>query len=119
MKLANLVRTIAVAALIASGSGAVLATQHGGHGGQSTPPGAQGSSPATRTGKARGRIVEVDRNSITVETQNKGKTERIVCLIDGKTKLKGELAAGVEVAVNFREESGAKIATKIEVKKEK
>ena len=119
MKLAVLIRTIAVTALIARGSGALLAAQHGGHGGQSNPPTAPNSFSATRTGKAKGRIVEVDRNSITVETQNKGKTERVICLIDGKTKLKGELADGAEVTVNFREESGARIATKIEVKKQK
>lgn len=116
MKRVLLVVAIAVAGT-GLGAGYIAALpQHGGHGGHST---ASESLPSVRTGKIKGKIVEVDETSITVETQEKGKPVRTTCLIDPRTKTKGNPAAGEEVVVKYREEEGRKTATSIEIKKPK
>ena len=88
--------------------------QHGGHGGSSTP---MPSVPEVRTGKTTGKVVEVNDNSITVETNIQGETLKATYLIDRRTKTNGTPAVGQEVVVKYREERGVLVATNIEVKK--
>lgn len=116
-------RAILVLAILVVGTGLgaghiAALPQHGGHGGGGHSP-AMESVPSIRTGKLKGKIVEVDETSITVETQEKGKPVRTTCLIDPRTKTKGNPAAGEEVVVKYREEEGRKTATSIEIKKPK
>jgi hypothetical protein len=75
--------------------------------------------PQVRTGKVTGKVVDVNDNSITVETNKKGQTLKATYLIDGRTKAKGTPAVGQEVTVKYREDRGAQVATNIEVKKTK
>lgn len=101
------------------GPGIPVATaQHGGHsgggGGMSMP-----SVPAVRTGKVKGRLVQASPESITVETEKKGQTERSTYMLNERTKKKGDLEAGAEVVVKYREEPGAPVATSVEAKKPK
>ncbi len=116
MKSTFLVGVVAVTFFLAGMGSTVALAQHSGHGGlaPSSPP-----TPVVQTGKMKGKIVEVDSNSITVETQKGGRTERITCLIGGNTKTKGELHLGADVVVKYREEQGIKTATSVEVKKAK
>lgn len=116
MKLRNTVRTLILATFVASLFGPSVLAQHGGHGGGTMPP---STMPVVRTGKVKGTIVEFTSTSVTVEKEKSKQTERIVCLIDGQTKVKGELAVGAQVVVKYRVEESAKIATSVEVKKPK
>lgn len=116
MKLRNTVRTLILATFVASLFGPSLLAQHGGHGGGTMPP---STMPVVRTGKVKGTIVEFTSTSVTVEKEKSKQTERIVCLIDGQTKVKGELAVGAQVVVKYRVAESAKIAISVEVKKPK
>ena len=97
--------------------GFVALAQHGGHGGggdYSAPPTV---SESVRTGKAKGKVVEFDRTSLTLETQKKGRAVRATYMVDDRTKTKGNLEVGAEVEVKYREMPGMFMATSIEVKK--
>ena len=88
---------------------------HGGGGGDYSPP--PNMSESVRTGNAKGKVVEFDRTSLTLETQKKGRAVRATYLIDAGTKTKGNVEAGAEVEVKYREMPGMFMATSVEVKK--
>lgn len=94
----------------------VARAQHAGHGGgdYSPPPTA---SEYVRTGKAKGKVVEFDRTSLTLEMQKKGRAVRATYMVDVGTKTRGSLEVGAEVEVKYREMSGMFMATSVEVKK--
>ncbi|MBI4441805.1 MAG: hypothetical protein HY649_00360 [Acidobacteria bacterium] len=95
----------------------VALAQHAGHGGggdYSPPP---NMSEYVRTGKAKGKVVEFDRTSLTLEMQKKGRAVRATYQIDDRTKMKGNFEVGAEVEVKYREVPGTFFATSIEVKK--
>ncbi len=46
------------------------------------------TAPVEQTGKAKGRIVEIQQNAITVVTQQKGRTKKLTYIIDGQTTTK-------------------------------
>ena len=116
MKSTVLIEALLVAVLLVGIGSSVVRAQHAGHGDPSFPfP----SAPAVRTGKAKGKIVEFDRTSITLETEQKGRTETVTYLVGDRTKIKGDLTPGADVVVKFREEDGGRMATSIEVKKAK
>ncbi len=116
MRSTILVGAVAVTFFLAGMGSTVALAQHSEHGGAppSSPP-----APVVHGGKVKGKIVAVDSSSITVETQKAGGTERITCLIDSRTKTKGDLPIGAEVVVKYREEQGIRTATSVEVKKAK
>jgi hypothetical protein len=116
MKLRNVVRTLILATFGASLFGPPVLAQHAGHGGGTMP---SPTMPAVRSGKVKGTIIEFTSTSVTVEKEKSKQTERIVCLIDGQTKVKGKLAVGAQVVVKYREQENANIATTVEVKKPK
>lgn len=93
--------------------------QHGGHGGHGGGDMSMPSVPVVKTGKVKGKIVQVNPESITVEMEKKGQTERTTYMFDGRTKKKGDLEAGTEVVVKYREVRGAPVATSVEAKKPK
>jgi len=108
---------VAAVIFIAFLSQFVALAQHAGHGGggdYSPPP---NMSEYVRTGKAKGRVVEFDRTSLTLEMQKKGQAVRATYLIDAGTKTKGNVELGAEVEVKYREVPGTFFATSIEVKK--
>ena len=109
---AMLVRVAVAAALLAAIAGPSAWAQHSGH---SAPPSTQGAW----FGKAKGKVVQLDQNSITIEREKKGKTEKILFLITDRTDIKGVLGPGADVTVQYREESGNRTAAKIEVQKPK
>ena len=74
----------------------VALAQHAGHGGDYSPP--PNMSESVRTGKAKGKVVEFDQHSLTLEMQKKGQAVRAKYLIDVGTKTKGN----VEVALRWR-----------------
>ena len=106
---------LATVALVAVLSGPSVAWAQHDHGSSTPMP----SMPQVRTGKVTGKVVDVNDNSITVETNKKGQTLKATYLIDGRTKAKGTPAVGQEVTVKYREDRGAQVATNIEVKKSK
>jgi hypothetical protein len=110
---AMLVRVAVAAALLAATTGPSVWAQHPGH--SDPPPSAQGAW----FGKAKGKVLQFDQNSITIEREKKGKTEKILFLITDRTDIKGVLEPGADVTVHYREESGSRTATKIEVQKAK
>ncbi len=116
MRSTILAGAVAVTFFLAGMGSTVAPAQHSGHGGlaPSFPP-----TPVIQTGKMKGKIVEVDASSITVETQKAGRTEKVICFIGDRTKTKGELRVGADVVVKYREEQGVRTATTIEVKKAK
>jgi|GEM_PF-6599256 len=116
MKRAILVLTTAAVALLVGWDVTPVAAQHAGHGG---PPAPTGRASTARTGKDKGKVVELDRSSITVEIQRKRSTERVTYLLGDRAEIKGDLQPGTDVVVHYREEFGSKTATRIEVKKSK
>lgn len=116
MKRTILIRTAVLAVFMAAFDNSVALAQHTGHGGHSSSPEAV---YVVHTGKTKGRVVEVDKNSVTVETQQKRGVTQDTFQIADATKIKGNLSAGADVVIKYRHASGAKIATSIEVKKAK
>lgn len=97
----------------------VARAQHAGHGGGDYSPPPTVSEPF-RTGKAKGKVVEFDRTSLTLEMQKKGRAVRTTYRIDAATttiQTKGKVEVGAEVEVKYREVPGTFFATSIEVKK--
>lgn len=95
----------------------VMSRAHdGAHGpSASAPP----SIPEVRTGKTTGRVLEINDNTITVETKKKDQALKATYIIDQKTKTKGSPEVGQDVVVKYREERTGPVATNIEVKKAK
>lgn len=113
----SIIAKVVVVAVLVGGIGSLrLLAQHAGHGGYSSSP-----QPAevTRTGKIKGKVVEINQNSIGVETEQRGRTETVFYFIDARTKIKGNLEVGESVVVKYREEYSVRTATSIEVKKSK
>ena len=111
-----MVEAVALTIFLAGTGGSVALAQHSGHG-VPVPP--SPAAPVVQTGKLKGKVVDFDPTSITLETQKKGRTERVICLIGAGTKTRGDLQIGADVVVKYREEAGNKMATSIEVKKTK
>ena len=116
MKSTMLLNAVAVSVLVAAVEAPLAVAQHSGHEMPSVPSPA---APVARTGKAQGRILELSNTSITLETQRKGRAEKVTYLMGGETKRKGDLGVGADVVVRYREERGNNIATSVEAKKQK
>lgn len=111
MKQATLIGFVMLAVFL-MGPGNPVWAQHTGHGSSPMP-----ATEAAKTGQVKGSTVEVDKTAITVKMDHKGMDHRETYQITGQTKIKGNLAAGSEVVVKYREQQGVKIATDIEVQK--
>lgn len=77
------------------------------------------TQPNIKTGKFTGKVIAIDRESLTVETQRKGQAESHTLRLTDQTKTKGEVSVGSEVKVNYREETSGQIATSVQAKKQK
>lgn len=101
-------------------SGSVALGQHGGHGGHGGHGSySDGAAARVRTGKVRGTVVRLEGTSVVVESEARGRVTTMVLLLDGSTRVKGDLTTGSEVTVKYRDEYGVVTATKIVVKKAK
>lgn len=109
--------TIASCAIAAVLITPMMSRAHDGAHGPSAP--LPTSVPEVRTGKTTGRVVQIDENTITVETIKKNQALKATYLIDQKTKTKGSPEVGQDVVVKYREERTGPVATNIEVKKAK
>ncbi len=115
-QMGNIQRTTApVAAVLLFSSISFALPQHD-HGGHSGHGGATYPAPQIRTGKERGRVVSQDENSIKLEITRKGKTVEMAFFLTGNTERRGEVQAGSEVELRYREENGRLLATSIKVK---
>ena len=103
--------------VVVGATNSVVLAQHAGHGGGGSPP--PMSAPAVQTGKVKGRIVEIQQNAITVETQQKGRLVKLTYLIDGQTTTKGSPVVGGEVVLKYQGGLGMEKATSIEMQKPK
>lgn len=113
----SIIAKVVVVAVLVGGIGSLrLLAQHGGHGGYSSSP---QPGEIARTGKIKGKVVEVSQNSIGVEAKQKGRIEKVSYFIDAHTKIKGNLEVGESVVVKYRQEYSVRTATSIEVKKSK
>lgn len=119
MKNGTLLGGIVAVALIFSIGNFVALAQHAGHGSGGMGDYSPSPAPAVRSGKAKGKVVEFDRTSLTVEMQRKGRAEKATFLINDRTKTKGNLEVGAEAVVKYLEEMGVSTATSVEVKKPK
>lgn len=119
MKNKTLVKLIVAVVLISPVGSLVALAQHGGHGGGGDYSPAPNMSESVRTGKTKGKVVEFDRTSLTLETQKNGRSVRATYMIDERTKMKGNLEVGANVEVKYREMPGMFMATSVEVKKPK
>jgi hypothetical protein len=114
MKNTKLVEALMATLFVAGIGGSPTLAQHAGHGAHSSSPQA---NQVAGTKKIKGRIVEIDRNSIAVETQQSGRTETVIFYLQPRTEIKGDLEAGANVVVKYREDDKIKFATSIEVKR--
>lgn len=114
------VGVVGAVALAIATSGSVALAQHGGHGGHGSHGGyGDGAAARVQTGKVRGTVVRVGGGSVTISSEAKGGMTTLLLLMDGRTRVKGDLTPGSEVTVKYREEYGVVTATKIVVKKAK
>jgi hypothetical protein len=119
MKRLVVVTVAALALVLAALNVRVVLAQHAGHGGSSSMPDMPEARHMGHSGTARGHIVEADKGSITVRTQQKGGAGQETFQIVDKTKIKGDMQKGSEVVVNYDDRAGVKVATSVEVKKGK
>lgn len=105
---------LATGMVMAGPSARPTMAQHAGHGG--TPTSTWPES-APWSGKEKGKVTELTKTSITIEKQKKRSTETVTYLMNDRIEVKGELAVGSEVVIHYRQQSGIKTVTRIEVKK--
>ena len=105
--------------LMSAGSLSLWAGQHEGHGGGGGMSMPMPTQEFIKTGKYTGKVLSVDRGSITIEVRKKGQAETITFLTNDQTKTKGDIIVGAEVKVKYREEKAQKVATSIEAMKAK
>jgi hypothetical protein len=82
---------------------------------RSTRPSTNLSSPATQSGSVSGKISAVGTDAFTVEVQKSQDAVTLKFLIDGATKVDGQLKVGSMVSVDYRTEDVKNIAVHVVV----
>lgn len=83
------------------------------HGGQGSAALRRGRSVEVR--RAQGKTVEVGKTAVNEKVARKAMERQEIYQITDRTRIKGDVAAGTQFMVRYREEQGVRIATDIEV----